>query len=202
MFSLPPLPYEYGALEPHIDAKTMKIHHTKHHQAYIDKLNGAIKGTEAESLTLEEILAKISEYDAVVRNNAGGTYNHKIFWEIMSPNGGGNPKGTLAEHIKAEFGSFVKFRQQFAESALGRFGSGWAWLIVDKEGGLQITSTVNQDNPLMDTADISGTPILGLDVWEHAYYLHYQNRRPDYLEAWWNIVNWPEVERRYAELTN
>lgn len=202
MFSLPPLPYDYDALEPHIDAKTMEIHHTKHHQAYIDKLNAAIKDTDTEHLDIEDILADISKYDNAVRNNAGGSYNHKLFWEIMSPGGGGDPSGVLAEHITAEFGSFNDFKGKFSEAGAGRFGSGWAWLVVDADGGLKITSTANQDNPLMDIVDVTGIPILGLDVWEHAYYLAYQNRRPDYITAWWNLVNWPEVERRYAEVTN
>lgn len=201
MLSLPPLPYDYDALEPHIDVRTMEIHHTKHHQAYVDKLNDAIKGTDAEHLSIEDILAEISKYEPAVRNNAGGTYNHKLFWEIMSPGGGGEPGGKLAEHIKGEFGSFADFKTKFSESATGRFGSGWAWLITDKDGALKITSTANQDNPLMDIVDATGTPILGVDVWEHAYYLNYQNRRPDYLSAWWNLVNWSEVERRYAEVT-
>lgn len=202
MFSLPPLPYDYDALEPHIDARTMEIHHTKHHQGYTDKLNAAVKGTDLEHMTIEDILATISEYDTAVRNNGGGYYNHKLFWEVMSPNGGGQPEGALADHLESEFGSFEEFKAAFTDAASSRFGSGWAWLMVTEDGELQVVSTPNQDNPVMDIADGNGVPILGLDVWEHSYYLAYQNRRPDYIEAWWNVVNWDEVQRRYEELTN
>lgn len=201
MFTLPPLPYDYDALEDHIDARTMEIHHTKHHQGYTDKLNDAVKGTDLEHMTIEDILANVSEHSVAVRNNGGGYYNHKLFWEIMSPNGGSEPSGALMEHIEREFGSFEEFKTKFAQAAAGRFGSGWAWLIVTGDGELKVTSTPNQDNPLMDVAEMAGVPILGLDVWEHAYYLNYQNRRPDYISAWWNVVNWDEVERRYEEET-
>ena len=201
MFSLPPLPYDYDALEPHIDARTMEIHHSKHHQGYTDKLNAAIKGTDLEHLTIEDILANASKHDAAVRNNGGGYYNHKLFWEVLSPNGGGEPTGALMEHLITEFGSFAEFKQAFSDAAASRFGSGWAWLVVSKDGALQVLSTPNQDSPIMDLYDDAGTPILGIDVWEHAYYLAYQNRRPDYIEAWWSVVNWEEVGRRYEELT-
>jgi Fe-Mn family superoxide dismutase len=180
----------------------MEIHHTKHHQAYTDKLNAALKDTDAEHMNIEEILAEISKYEAGVRNNGGGYFNHKLFWEIMSPNGGGDPKGTLAEHLTKEFGSFADFKQKFTQAGTDRFGSGWAWLIVSGDGELNITSTANQDNPLMDLVEPMGTPLMGIDVWEHAYYLNYQNRRPDYITAWWNVVNWAEVERRYTEATS
>lgn len=201
MFSLPPLPYDYDALEPHIDARTMELHHTKHHQAYTDKLNAALDGKDAINLNIEAILAEVSKYDMAVRNNGGGFYNHKLFWEIMSPNGGGEPSGKLAENIVSNFGTFKDFQQKFSEAAMTRFGSGWAWLIVNKKGELQVTSTPKQDNPLMDVVEDTGVPILGLDVWEHAYYLAYQNRRQDYISAWWNVVNWIEIERRYTEAT-
>lgn len=197
-FELPKLPYEYAALEPHVDARTMEIHHTKHHQAYVTNLNNAIANTEAEGLSIEEINKNISKYSAAVRNNGGGHYNHSLFWTVMSPNGGGNPTGELAEAITKAFGSFDDFKTQFAQAAATRFGSGWAWLVVKEDKSLAITSTPNQDNPLMDIAEVKGTPVLGLDVWEHAYYLHYQNRRPDYVSAFWNVVNWEEVSRRYA----
>jgi Fe-Mn family superoxide dismutase len=194
-FELPKLPYEYNALEPHIDAKTMEIHHTKHHQAYVTNLNNAIAGTDAEKLSIEEICKNISKYAPAVRNNGGGHYNHSLFWTVMGPGKGGAPGGAVAEAINAAFGNFDTFKTQFAAAATTRFGSGWAWLIVaDKK--LAITSTANQDNPLMDVAEVKGTPILGLDVWEHAYYLNYQNRRPDYIAAFWNVVDWDEVARR------
>jgi superoxide dismutase, Fe-Mn family len=196
-FTLPALPYAANALEPHIDAKTMEIHHGKHHNAYVTNLNTAIAGTDAEKLSLEEINKNISKYPAPVRNNGGGHFNHSLFWTVIGPNAGGAPTGALAEAINAAFGSFDDFKTKFAAAATGRFGSGWAWLIVDGSKKLQITSTPNQDNPLMDVAEVKGTPILGLDVWEHAYYLHYQNRRPDYIAAFWNVVNWAEVTKRF-----
>lgn len=200
-FELPKLPYEYTALEPHIDAKTMEIHHTKHHQAYVTNLNNAIANTDAANLSLEEINQNISKYPAAVRNNGGGHFNHSLFWTVMKPGGGGQPSGALGEAISKTFGSFDEFKTQFANAAATRFGSGWAWLIVKADKTLAITSTPNQDNPLMDIAETKGTPVLGLDVWEHAYYLHYQNRRPDYVSAFWNVINWDEVARRYAEAT-
>lgn len=197
-FQLPPLPYSFNALEPHIDARTMEIHHGKHHQAYVTNLNNAIANTDADNLGIEEICKNISKYPAAVRNNGGGHYNHSLFWTIMAPNAGGQPSGTLSDAIISAFGSFDEFKTRFATAGTTRFGSGWAWLIKDDSGKLQITSTPNQDNPLMDVAEIKGTPILGLDVWEHAYYLNYQNRRPDYIAAFWNVVNWTEVSRRFA----
>jgi superoxide dismutase, Fe-Mn family len=199
-FSLPDLPYAYDALEPNIDARTMEIHHTKHHAAYTNNLNAALEGTDAAGKSIEDILANISSMSMAVRNNGGGFYNHNLFWEIMSPNGGGLPSGALADDINATFGSFDEFQKQFNQAAATRFGSGWAWLCVNKSGKLEVCSTPNQDNPLMDveTNGCSGTPILGLDVWEHAYYLNYQNRRPDYVSAFWNVVNWDEVSKRYA----
>jgi Fe-Mn family superoxide dismutase len=196
-FTLPDLPYAFNALEPHVDARTMEIHHGKHHAAYVNNLNAAIQGTENEGKTLEELLANVSKLPVVVRNNGGGHWNHTMFWEIMSPNGGGEPTLDVASKIAKNFGSFDEFKKQFSQAAATRFGSGWAWLCVDDDDNLFITSTPNQDNPLMDVADKKGQPILGLDVWEHAYYLHYQNRRPDYIAAWWNVVNWDEVNRRY-----
>lgn len=197
-FTLPDLPYPHNALEPHIDARTMEIHHGKHHAAYVNNLNAAIQGTEHESKSLEELLAHVSKLSPAVRNNGGGHWNHTFFWNIMSPNGGGQPSGELAAAIEKAFGSFDEFKKQFAAAAIGRFGSGWAWLCVGADGNLFITSTPNQDNPLMDVAEKPGKPILGLDVWEHAYYLHYQNRRPDYVEAWWNVVNWDAVAQHYT----
>ena len=197
-FELPKLPYAHNALEPHIDAKTMEIHHGKHHQAYVTNLNNAIKGTDLEKQSIEEICKNISKHSAAVRNNGGGHYNHSLFWTIMKPNGGGEPTGAIADAIKSTFGSFDDFKTQFAQAGATRFGSGWAWL-VSNGGKLSIGSTPNQDNPLMDVADIKGTPVLGLDVWEHAYYLNYQNRRPDYIAAFWNVINWDEVNRRYSE---
>lgn len=195
-FELPKLAYEYTALEPHIDARTMEIHHSKHHNAYVTNLNNAIAGTDAEKLSIEEICTNISKYPMAVRNNGGGHYNHSLFWSIMAPNAGGAPTGELADAINAAFGSFDKFKEEFAKAATTRFGSGWAWL-VKHDGKLVISSTPNQDNPLMDIAEVKGTPILGLDVWEHAYYLHYQNRRPDYITSFWNVINWNEVARRF-----
>ncbi len=196
-FTLPDLPYAFDALEPHIDAKTMEIHHGKHHNGYVTKLNEAVKGTENENKTLEELLANAGSISTAVRNNGGGHWNHTFFWEILAPNAGGEPTGELAEAIKEAFGSFEDFKKKFNEAAASRFGSGWAWLIA-KDGKLEITSTPNQDNPLMDVAEVKGTPILGVDVWEHAYYLNYQNRRPDYLEAFWNVVNWDKVAEHYS----
>lgn len=197
-FELPKLPYAYNALEPHIDAKTMEIHHTKHHQAYVTNLNNAIAGSDAEKLSIEDICRNISKYPAAVRNNGGGHYNHSLFWNIMKPNGGGEPSGELADAIKSAFGSFNDFKTQFNNAGATRFGSGWAWLVVSG-GKLAVCSTPNQDNPLMDIAETKGTPVLGLDVWEHAYYLHYQNRRPDYIGAFWNVINWDEVAKRFSE---
>jgi superoxide dismutase, Fe-Mn family len=197
-FTLPALPYAFNALEPHIDARTMEIHHGKHHQAYVTNLNNAIAGTDAEKLSIEEICKNISKYPAPVRNNGGGHYNHSLFWTVLGPNGGTSPAGALGDAINSTFGSFDEFKTKFAAAGTGRFGSGWAWLIIDGSGKLAISSTPNQDNPLMDVAEVKGTPILGLDVWEHAYYLHYQNRRPDYITAFWNVVNWGEVAKRFA----
>jgi len=198
-FTLPALPYAFNALEPHIDARTMEIHHGKHHNAYVTNLNNAVAGKPEENLSIEEICASISKYPAAVRNNGGGHYNHSLFWTVMSPNGGGSPTGALAEAINSAFGSFDEMKTKFNTAAATRFGSGWAWLIKDASGKLAITSTPNQDNPLMDVAEVKGTPILGLDVWEHAYYLNYQNRRPDYATAFWNVVNWSEVASRFAK---
>ncbi|MCX6350271.1 MAG: superoxide dismutase [Bacteroidetes bacterium] len=196
-FKLPNLPYPYNALEPHIDARTMEIHHSKHHNAYTDNLNKAIAGKPEDSMSIEDICKNISKYSPAIRNNGGGYFNHCMFWEIMSPNGGGAPIGALADAINAAFGSFETMKEQFAAAGATRFGSGWAWLCKTNEG-LKICSTANQDNPLMDISDCKGTPILCLDVWEHAYYLNYQNRRPDYISAFWNVVNWDEVARRFA----
>jgi Fe-Mn family superoxide dismutase len=197
-FTLPALPYAFNALEPHIDARTMEIHHGKHHNAYVTNLNNAVAGKPEESLSIEEICKNISKYPVAVRNNGGGHYNHSLFWQIMAPNAGGSPSGALGDAINAAFGNFDEFKTKFNAAATGRFGSGWAWLIKDASGKLAISSTPNQDNPLMDVAEVKGTPILGLDVWEHAYYLNYQNRRPDYCAAWWNVVNWSEVAKRFA----
>ena len=194
-FELPKLPYATDALEPHIDTRTMEVHHGKHHAGYTNNLNAAIEGSELEGLSIEEILVKGAD-KAAVRNNGGGYYNHNLFWEIMSPNGGGEPKGELAEAINEAFGSFEKFKDEFSKAAATRFGSGWAWL-VKVDGKLKVGSTPNQDNPLMPDADCKGTPILGLDVWEHAYYLKYQNKRPDYIEAFFNVVNWEKVEELF-----
>ncbi len=195
-FELPKLPYDNNALEPHIDARTMEIHHTKHHQAYVTNLNNAIAGTDAEKLSIEDICKNISKYAPAVRNNGGGHFNHSLFWTVMGAGKGGAPTGALATAIDAAFGNFETFKTQFAAAGTTRFGSGWAWLIVGSDKKLAVCSTPNQDNPLMDIADVKGTPILGMDVWEHAYYLHYQNRRPDYIAAFWNVVNWDEVARR------
>jgi Fe-Mn family superoxide dismutase len=194
-FSLPELPYAHDALEPHFDAKTMEIHHGKHHAGYVAKLNAAIEGTDHANKTIEELLANAGSNNAV-RNNGGGHYNHSLFWSVLSPNGGGAPSGKLADAINKAFGSFDKMKEEFNNAAATRFGSGWAWLVV-VNGELKITSSPNQDNPLMDVAEVKGTPILGLDVWEHAYYLNYQNRRPDYINAFWNVVDWNAVAARF-----
>jgi len=199
-FTLPALPYAHDALEPHIDTATMQIHHGKHHQAYVDNLNKALAGTEHEHATLEELMAKMSSLPMAVRNNGGGHYNHTLFWEILSPQGGGNPSGALAAAIESQLGGLEKFKTDFANAGMTRFGSGWAWLCVKADKTLCVCSTPNQDNPLMDLAECKGTPILGMDVWEHAYYLHYQNKRADYIAAFWNVVNWNEVQKRYEAL--
>lgn len=196
-FTIPQLPYDFTALEPHIDARTMEIHHDKHHAAYVDKLNAAVKDTEWAELPIEKLITRLNELPdtirTAVRNNGGGHYNHSLFWQWMSPQGGGEPSGELAEAIATTFGSYAKFQEQFAAAAAGRFGSGWVWLVRKPDGALAIMDTPNQDNPRMD--DPSLTLLLGLDVWEHAYYLNYQNRRPDYVSAWWNVVNWSAVEQ-------
>jgi len=196
-FELPSLPYALNALEPHIDARTMEIHHGKHHNAYVTNLNAAVAGTDLEGKSLEELM-KVAGSSAAVRNNGGGHWNHSLFWQILSPTGGGLPTGALAAAIDAKFGSFDAFKEAFNKAGATRFGSGWAWLCVDTKKELCVCSSPNQDNPLMDVSECPGTPILGLDVWEHAYYLHYQNRRPDYIAAFWNLVNWEEVSKRYA----
>lgn len=198
-FELPHLPYAPDALEPHIDAMTMQVHHAKHHQTYVDKLNKAIEGTELETQAIEDLLKNVSKHGTAVRNNGGGHYNHTLFWPMLTPNGGGEPKGELLEAINKKFETFDRFKEEFAQAAATRFGSGWAWLFMDEHGVLFVCSTPNQDNPIMDVVEqgCMGTPILGLDVWEHAYYLKYQNRRPEYIDAFWNIVNWEEVSRRF-----
>ncbi len=198
-FQLPSLPYAFDALEPSIDAQTMEIHHGKHHAAYVAKLNDAVQGTELENMSLNDLMSVIGKNSAAVRNNGGGHFNHSLFWTVMSPNGGGSPEGDLAAAIDAKFGSFDAFKSEFSNAAATRFGSGWAWLCVDANKELCVCSTPNQDNPVMDIAECPGTPILGLDVWEHAYYLKYQNRRPDYVSAFWDVVNWEEVARRFSE---
>ncbi|MHB1178122.1 MAG: superoxide dismutase [Daejeonella sp.] len=198
-FELPALPYAADALEPHIDKATMEIHHGKHHQAYVDNLNKALAGTDGENQGIEDIQKNISKYPAPVRNNGGGHFNHSLYWSVMSPKGGGFPSGDLARAIDETFGSFDEFKTKFAEAGITRFGSGWAWLSVGSDGKVQVSSTPNQDNPLMDVADVKGTPILGMDVWEHAYYLKYQNKRPDYIAAFWNVINWEAVAERYAK---
>lgn len=195
-FELPQLPYTYDALEPYIDKMTMEIHHSKHHNAYVTNLNKALDGTELAGKSLEEMFGTISKLPAAVRNNGGGHYNHSLFWQIMKKDGGGNPSGKLADAINSAFGSFEKFKELFGNAGATRFGSGWAWLVV-ADGKLAVSSTPNQDNPLMDVADVKGTPILALDVWEHAYYLKYQNKRPDYIQNWWNVINWDEVAARF-----
>jgi len=198
-YKLPDLPYAYDALEPHIDARTMEIHHTKHHQGYTNKVNAALEGHEFADLPIEKVLSRINEVPENIRqnvvNNGGGFANHKLFWTILSPNGGGKPGGALASAIDEEFGSFDNFKEKFSTTSAGQFGSGWGWLVVDNSNGLKVISTANQDSPLMNGLN----PIMGLDVWEHAYYLHYQNRRPDYIQSFWNIVNWEQVEKNYED---
>jgi superoxide dismutase, Fe-Mn family len=196
-FTLPALPYAHDALEPHFDTLTMQIHHGKHHQAYVDNLNKAVAGTEHESKTLAQLVDHAGAISAAVRNNGGGHWNHSFFWESLAPNAGGAPTSALADAINEAFGSFDAFKEKFAAAGMTRFGSGWAWLLKDKEGKLTISSTPNQDNPLMDVAEVKGTPLLGCDVWEHAYYLKYQNKRADYLAAFWNVVNWTKVAERF-----
>jgi superoxide dismutase, Fe-Mn family len=201
-FTLPSLDYDFAALEPHVDAKTMEIHHGKHHNAYVTNLNAAIAGTEMEGKSLEQLMSEISKAPMAVRNNGGGHWNHSMFWKWMSPNGGNlDARYAIDNAINDEFGSIDAFKTQFAQAAATRFGSGWAWLCVGTDGKLFVSSTPNQDNPLMDIAEKKGTPVLGLDVWEHAYYLHYQNRRPDYVGAWWNVVNWEFVNELYKTAT-
>jgi Fe-Mn family superoxide dismutase len=197
IFTLPSLPYAYDALEPHMDALTMQIHHSKHHQAYVDKLNDAIKSNPEEKNSLDNILAKVSKLPVAFRNHGGGHYNHSFFWQTMKPGGKQNPSGKLMEAMDSAFHSFDAFREQFAKTASGHFGSGWAWLVVTKDKKLKIGTTPNQDNPLMDVSELKGIPVLGMDLWEHAYYLKYQNKRADYINAWWNVVNWQEVEKRF-----
>ncbi len=197
-FELPKLPYGYDALEPYIDKETMELHHDKHHAGYTNKLNAAIEGSELENKSIEELLKNVSKHPVAVRNHGGGFFNHSIYWEIMSPNGGGEPSGELAEAIKRDFGSFDNFKDEFSKAAAGRFGSGWAWLYIDNNDKLNICSTPNQDNPIMDVADCQAKKLLmGLDVWEHAYYLKYRNKRADYIQAFWNVVNWDEVSNRF-----
>jgi Fe-Mn family superoxide dismutase len=198
-FELPNLPYAYDALEPHIDARTMEIHHGKHHNGYTTNLNNAISGTDLEGKSIEEILTSLDANNGAVRNNGGGFYNHRLFWNIMSPNGVGAPSGALADAIDSAFGSFEGFKDAFAKAAATRFGSGWAWLCVHKGGKVEVCSTANQDNPLMPGIGCGGFPVLGIDVWEHAYYLNYQNRRPDYIQAFFNVVDWNKVSELYAE---
>lgn len=198
-FQLPKLPYAYDALEPHIDARTMEIHHSKHHNGYTTNLNNAISGTDLDEKSILDILDNLDMSNSAVRNNGGGFYNHDLFWKVMSPNGGGEPSGELAEAIEAAFGSYESFKDIFTKSAATRFGSGWAWLCVHKGGKVEVCSTPNQDNPLMPDVGCGGIPILGLDVWEHAYYLNYQNRRPDYINAFFNVINWDEVSKRFGE---
>ena len=197
-FELPKLPYAYDALEPHIDARTMEIHHTKHHNGYTTKLNAAIDGTDLDGKGIEDILSNLDMSNAAVRNNGGGFFNHSLFWEVMSPNGGGTPSGELASAIDEAFGSFDAFKEKFSAAAATQFGSGWAWLCVNKGGKLEVCSTPNQDNPIMPGVTCEGQPILGLDVWEHAYYLNYQNKRPEYIDAFFNVINWDKVSENYA----
>ncbi len=198
-FELPKLKYAFDALEPHIDARTMEIHHDKHHAGYTSKLNDAIKGTDQEGKTIENILNNLDMQNKAVRNNGGGYYNHNLYWEIMSPDGGGKPSGDLASAIDKKFGSFDAFKEEFSKAGATQFGSGWAWLCVKDNGELEVCSTANQDNPLMPGIGCGGTPILGMDVWEHAYYLKYQNQRPAYIDAFFNVINWEEVAKRYAQ---
>lgn len=197
-FKLPDLPYAFDALEPHIDARTMEIHHDRHHAGYTSKLNAAIEGTDLENKSIEDILSNLDMSNKAVRNNGGGYFNHDLFWKVMSPNGGGNPTGDIANAIDKDLGSFEKFKEEFGNAAKTQFGSGWAWLCV-KDGKLEICSSANQDNPMMPGIGCGGTPILGLDVWEHAYYLNYQNKRPDYVSAFFNVINWDEVNKRYKD---
>ncbi len=199
MFTLPQLSFPYEALEPHLDAQTMEIHYSKHHQTYVDKLNEAVKGTALEAQTIETLLAGVSAHPAAVRNHGGGHYNHTLFWESLSPNGGA-PEGSLSDALTRDFGSLDSFKKEFETAAATRFGSGWAWLVVS-DGKLLIGSTPNQDNPIMDVSELTGTPLLGIDVWEHAYYLKYQNRRPEYITAFWNVVNWSKVAERLAAVS-
>ncbi len=204
-FTLPPLPYDYNALEPHIDAMTMQIHHDRHHAAYVTNLNKAVAENNLGSnvmgpLALDDLIKDISKYPAAIRNNGGGHWNHSFFWTLMKPNGGGQPTGKLGDAIKSTFGSFDDFKTKFNEAGAKRFGSGWAWLYINKDGKLDIGSSPNQDNPLMDISDIKGTPVLALDVWEHAYYLKYQNKRADYITAWWNLVNWDQANKNFDSL--
>jgi Fe-Mn family superoxide dismutase len=198
-FELPDLDYAHDALEPHIDARTMEIHHGKHHAGYTSKLNAAIEGTELEDKSIDYILSNLDLSNSAVRNNGGGYYNHKLFWKVMSPDGGGKPTGELADAIDKSFGSFEGFKDAFSKAAATQFGSGWAWLTVHEGGGVEVCSTPNQDNPLMPNVGCAGTPILGIDVWEHAYYLNYQNKRPEYIDAFFNVINWNEVSKRYEE---
>jgi Fe-Mn family superoxide dismutase len=200
-FELPALHYATDALEPHIDKATMEIHHGKHHQAYVTNLNKALEGKPEANQSIEEILKNVDKFPPVVRNNGGGHYNHSLFWEVIGPNKGGEPTGPLADAIKSSFGSFADFKTKFAEAGATRFGSGWAWLVVTADKKLVVSSTPNQDNPLMPVAEVKGTPVLGMDVWEHAYYLKYQNRRPDYIAAFWNVVNWDAVSERFRKAT-
>ena len=196
-FELAPLPYANNALEPNLDALTMEIHHDRHHNAYVTNLNAAVTGTPLEGKTLLELFSTISTLSPAVRNNGGGHYNHDLFWNILSPTGGGAPVGTLGKAIDAKFGSFDAFKEEFKKASITRFGSGWAWLVAQKDGSVAVSSTPNQDNPLMDVADVKGFPVIGLDVWEHAYYLKFQNKRPDYVDAFWNVVDWNKAEARY-----
>tara|TARA_R110001583_G_scaffold11547_2_gene51959 strand:+ start:6890 stop:7492 length:603 start_codon:yes stop_codon:yes gene_type:complete len=198
-FELPKLPYAYDALEPHIDARTMEIHHSKHHAGYTNNLNAAIAGTDLDGKCIGEILGRVSRQSSAIRNNGGGYYNHDLFWKLMSPNGGGEPTGKLQKAINDTFGGFEQFKEKFSKAAATRFGSGWAWLVKLSDGSLKISSTPNQDNPLMDDAEVKGTPILGLDVWEHAYYLKFQNRRPDYISEFFEVLNWEEASRRFQD---
>ncbi|MBK7629919.1 MAG: superoxide dismutase [Ignavibacteriales bacterium] len=197
-FELPQLPYSYDALEPYIDKMTMEIHYTKHHNGYVTNLNKAVEGTESEGRSLYDMFGMISKLPAAIRNNGGGHWNHSLFWTLMKQNGGGKPDGKVADAINSAFGSFEEFKAKFSAAGATRFGSGWAWLLV-QDGKLVVSSTPNQDNPLMDVAEVKGTPILGLDVWEHAYYLKYQNKRPDYIENWWNVVNWDKVNELFSK---
>jgi len=196
-FQLPDLSYDYNALEPYIDARTMEIHHSKHHAGYTANLNKAVEGSSLEGKSVEEILVGVSSQSAAVRNNGGGFYNHTLYWSVMGPGGGGEPAGALLDAINSAFGSFDDFKTKFSTAAATRFGSGWAWLLKQADGSLAVSSTPNQDNPIMDLAEVKGTPVLGIDVWEHAYYLKYQNRRPEYIEAFWNVINWEAVASRF-----